>query len=100
MGLPKGKTNNPKGKPPGALNKISRGMKITITEFLQERWPDVISEFDKLKGQDKVKFYLELLPYAVPKMQAVQVDMELEEAVEFAQNSPEPSVEEFLAAIE
>ena len=91
MGLPKGKTNNPKGKPPGALNKISRGMKITITEFLQERWPDVISEFDKLKGQDKVKFYLELLPYAVPKMQAVQVDMELDaltnEQLEFIINA-------------
>jgi pyruvate dehydrogenase E1 component alpha subunit len=29
-----------------------------------------------------------------------QVDMELEAAVEFAQNSPEPSVEEFLAGIE
>jgi TPP-dependent pyruvate/acetoin dehydrogenase alpha subunit len=29
-----------------------------------------------------------------------QIDLELEEAVEFAKNSPEPSVEEFLAALE
>jgi TPP-dependent pyruvate/acetoin dehydrogenase alpha subunit len=36
---------------------------------------------------------------AARKIEA-QVDLELEAAVEFAQNSPEPSVEEFLAGIE
>jgi len=36
MGLKKGMTNNPKGKPPGTLNKLSRDMKQTIHEFLTE----------------------------------------------------------------
>jgi TPP-dependent pyruvate/acetoin dehydrogenase alpha subunit len=29
-----------------------------------------------------------------------QVDVEIDEAIEFAKNSPEPSVEEFLASIQ
>jgi len=74
MGLRKGQTNNKAGKPKGALNKLPKDMRVTITDFLQDHWPEVEAEFKKLKGRDKVNFYRDLLQYAIPKMQAVQMD--------------------------
>ena len=77
MGLKKGMTNNPKGKPPGTLNKLSRDMKQTIHEFLTENWDEVVIEFHKLKGKDKLNFYKDMMQYALPKMQAMAVSGEL-----------------------
>lgn len=74
MGLKKGMTNNKAGKPPGALNKLSRDMRQTITDFLQNNWPEVEKEFRKLDGKNKLNFYKELLQYAIPKMAAYNVD--------------------------
>ena len=77
MGLKKGMTNNPKGKPPGTLNKLSRDMKQTIHEFLTENWNEVVIEFHKLKGKDKLNFYKDMMQYDLPKMQAMAVSGEL-----------------------
>jgi hypothetical protein len=78
MGLRKGMTNNKQGKPPGAVNKLSKDMRQTITDFLTDHWPEVEKEFCKLKGRDKVNFYRDLLQYSIPKMQAVAVALEFE----------------------
>lgn len=77
MGLKRGMTNNPGGKPPGTLNKLSRDMKQTIHEFLTGNWPEVEREFHKLNGKDKLNFYKDLMQYDLPKMQAVAVSGEL-----------------------
>ena len=77
MGLRKGMTNNKQGKPKGAVNKLSKDMRQTITDFLQDHWPEVEKEFSKLKGRDKVNFYRDLLQYSIPKMQAVAVSGEV-----------------------
>lgn len=77
MGLKKGMTNNLAGKPPGALNKLSRDMKLTIHEFLIENWDEVLIEFHKLNGKDKLNFYKDLMQYDLPKMQAMALSGEL-----------------------
>jgi hypothetical protein len=77
MGLRKGQTNNKAGKPKGAVNKLSKDLRITITDFLRDSWPEVIKEFSKLKGRDKVNFYRDLLQYAIPKMQAITMDADI-----------------------
>ena len=91
MGLRKGMTNNRKGKPKGAVNKLSKDLRQTITGFLQDHWPEVEKEFTKLKGRDKVNFYRDLLQYSIPKMQAVAVELEFnqlsDEQLEFLCNS-------------
>ena len=71
MGLHKGHTNNPDGRPPGALNKMSRKLRQNLTEFLENNFDIVIKEWKKLRGKDKVSFYRDLLQYAIPKMQSV-----------------------------
>lgn len=77
MGLRKGQCNNRGGKPVGALNKMSRDMKLTIHEFLTENWDEVVIEFHKLKGKDKLNFYKDMMQYDLPKMQAMAVSGEL-----------------------
>jgi len=77
MGLKKGMTNNPKGKPPGTLNKLNKDTRQTISDFLQDNWPEVEREFHKLKGRDKCNFYRDLLQYTLPKMAAVAMSGEL-----------------------
>lgn len=77
MGLPKGRTNNKAGKPRGAVNRLTRDTRQTITDFLERSWPEVEREFHKLKGRDKLNFYRDLLQYSIPKMQAMAVSGEL-----------------------
>ena len=71
-------TNNRNGRRKGAVNKLSKDMRQTITDFLQNNWPEIEKEFCKLKGRDKVNFYRDLLQYSIPKMQAVAVALEFE----------------------
>lgn len=78
MGLRKGMTNNKQGKPKGAVNKLNKDMRQTISDFLTDHWPEVEKEFSKLKGRDMVNFYRDLLQYSIPKMQAVAVAIEFE----------------------
>lgn len=71
MGLPKGRTNNPKGRRPGALNRMNKELRQTITDFLESRWPDIEQAFDLLSARDKVTFYRELLQYRLPKLESI-----------------------------
>lgn len=68
MSLPKGRTNNPNGRPAGSQNKNSIELRLKINQFLTDKFDDVINEFDNLDSKDKLKFYSYLLQYAIPKM--------------------------------
>ena len=78
MGLRKGMTNNKQGKPKGAVNKLNKDLRLSISEFLNNNFDEVVKEWKKLSGRDKVNFYRDLLQYEIPKKQAVAVEMELE----------------------
>jgi hypothetical protein len=78
MGLPKGKTNNPAGRPIGALNKITKDLRKNITEFLENNFDEVINEWHSLEGKEKLQFYRDLIQYAIPKMQSMEWQSEFE----------------------
>lgn len=78
MGLQKGKTNNPNGRPPGALNKITKDLRKNITEFLETNFDEVVNEWRNLEGKDKLQFYKDLIQYAIPKMQTMEFQSEFE----------------------
>jgi hypothetical protein len=73
MGLRKGQTNNPAGKPAGRLNKMSKELRLQISDFLEARFPEVIAEFEKLEGKDKARLYVDLLPYGLPRLQMTEL---------------------------
>jgi len=78
MGLQKGQTNNPAGKPPGTKNNINAELRLMISDFLNSEFETVKSDFHKLDVKDKLKFYTDLLQYGLPKLQATSLEIDFE----------------------
>ena len=66
---PKGKSNNPNGRPPGVPNKSTARIRKFVTEFIEHNTPELQSEFEKLEGVDKFRVIERLLPYVLPKVE-------------------------------
>ena len=77
MGLHKGQTNNPKGRPKGSKNRVSKDLKELIDAFLNEKFELVKDQFNKLPPKDQLKFFTDLLPYVVPKLQDTKQEVEI-----------------------
>ena len=54
MGLQKGRTNNPLGKPKGTKNKTTVKMKEIISSFMENKVDDVKKAFDKLVADENM----------------------------------------------
>jgi predicted component of type VI protein secretion system len=78
MPYKKGKSGNLAGRPKGAQNKVSAQLRETISDFLEDNFSKVISDFEELTPKDRVKFYCDLLQYGLPRLQAVQVESEFD----------------------
>lgn len=61
------------GKPEGSTKNKLRD---EIKSFLNDNWKDFPTWFAALKPKEKIQTMLDLLPYAVSRLQTVSVDME------------------------
>lgn len=78
MPFKKGDTKiNRAGRPIGSKNKINGELKQYIKEFLEKNWKSLEKDFKDLKPRDKMKFYTDLLPYVVPKLNNVKSEHDL-----------------------
>lgn len=80
MGLRKGMTNNPEGRPKGSQNKITSDLRERISDFLNENWERVEKDFLILEPEKRVLIFEKLLSYSLPKMQSVQLDGNLNQS--------------------
>ena len=69
-----GVSGNPDGRPKGSTNKTSLQLRETINNFLETNFEKIVEDFAKLKPNERVKFYTDLLNYGLPKLQAVQIE--------------------------
>ena len=74
MGLKKGQTNNPAGRPKGSINKVNKELREMIKDFLTENLENFQEEFVNLDTKDKLKFIADILPYGLPKYQPTEVE--------------------------
>lgn len=73
MGLKKGNTNNPNGRPKGMPNKITRELREWISKFIDENRAQVQKDWMKLEPKDRIQAFQSLLKYVLPTLQSVQV---------------------------
>ena len=73
MGLPKGRTNNPAGKPTGTTSKITLTIRERIGSYIDQNFETFIDDIGQLEPKDRVKAFMELLQYSTPKFQAQQI---------------------------
>lgn len=71
MGLPKGRSNNLKGRPKGVPNKTTADMRELITKFVGDNLEGMQSDFDQLEPKERLMYLERLLGYALPKFQAI-----------------------------
>jgi len=76
--MPKGRTNNPDGRPPGKPNKVTQELRERIKLFLDNSWPTVQKDFKKLKPVERVAIYEKLLKYVVPVQKESLIDLNIE----------------------
>jgi hypothetical protein len=78
MAFEKGQSGNPSGRRPGAPNKVTTKLRETISAFLDDQFDIIKEDFKELKAPDRVRLYIELLQYGVPKLQSVQLETEFD----------------------
>ena len=81
MGLPKGRTNNPNGRPFGAKSKVTTELRKRINDFLTDNWDKLQQDFEQLEPKERVNFYEKLLQYGLPKMQHTQLTGEFQNRI-------------------
>jgi len=79
MGLRKGQTGNPNGRPKGSLNKTTKELKETVLAFLERNMADLQANYNQLEPKDKLLFFDKLLKYAMPTQAAVKADVDYED---------------------
>lgn len=62
------KRNNP-GRQPGSKNKL----RDTIRKFIDEQWESFPQWFGSLKPKEKIEVVLDLMPYAVARLQSISM---------------------------
>jgi hypothetical protein len=82
MGLRKGVTNNPNGRPKGSLNKTTKELKETVLAFLERNMADLQSNYNQLEPKDKLLFFDKLMRYVMPTQAAVKADVNYEDEQE------------------
>jgi hypothetical protein len=70
-----GQSGNIKGRPPKAINKVARPLKMRISEFLDQRFNELPGIWSKLPPKEKARLFVDLLPFIMPKMTNVDLDM-------------------------
>lgn len=68
-------TGNP-GKPKGAMINASVKVKQCVFDFLERNVESIQQSYDTLKPIEKLQFIANILPYALPKLSAIQSENE------------------------
>lgn len=63
------------GRVKGTPNKIKNDLRVRIQNFAEENFEEVVEAWKQIQEPDKkIKAYNDICAYALPKLQAVQLD--------------------------
>ena len=75
MAFKKGQSGNPKGRPRGAKNKATNELREWVERFINDNLDTIANDIKELDPNERVKFFLALLNYTLPKQQSVKADI-------------------------
>lgn len=75
MGLHKGQTNNPFGRPKGVGNKLNNDLKSRIAQIVENGFEVIETDLEALEAKDRITAYLKLLEFVLPKQRETKIDI-------------------------
>jgi hypothetical protein len=78
MAFIKGKSGNPNGRPVGIKNKSGATLRTRINDFLTGNFETIERDFESMTPTERARFYLALLKFGLPQLQAVSIERQLE----------------------
>jgi hypothetical protein len=73
MAQPKGQTGNPKGRPPGTLNKTTAMFRAVVAGLLTDMLPQIEKDIESISDPViRIQLFERLLSYTLPKPQQMQ----------------------------
>lgn len=73
MAFKKGISGNPAGRPPGKKNRVNDEIRTRINNFLDDNFETVQNDIMELEPRDRIKFFIELLQYGLPKLKQIEL---------------------------
>ena len=67
MGLRKGNTNNPNGRPKGKPNRSTEELRKVLHNFIDENTEKLQADFDQLEPKERLIYLEKLLAHVLPK---------------------------------
>lgn len=74
MGLQKGMTNNPNGRPKGSENKINYEIREVFKELLDKHIDSISKDIEFLTPKDRINVLLKLSEFVIPKMRSIDFE--------------------------
>lgn len=70
---------NRAGRPIGTANKLNQEIRERINDFLDNNFSMIESDLLELEPKERVKFYIELLSFGLPKLKQTDLKTEFED---------------------
>lgn len=67
------------GRKAGTPNRSTNELRTLITAFLDENFEQVKEDLEQLEPKDRVKFYIDLLSFGLPRLQSQQIEHAINE---------------------
>jgi hypothetical protein len=78
MGLTKGITNNPNGRPKGIPNKSTNDLRQWVGEFIDGQRDQIVSDWQALEPRERLQMFEKLMRFVLPTLQATTLQTDFE----------------------
>lgn len=96
MGLHKGHTNNPNGRPAGKPNKATTATKDWIVALIEENKDLIRDDLKNMDSTSRVRAVFSLLNFITPKQQSISIEeqakIEEDALLAFLEKAPEEAI--------